>query len=63
MPKFEVTALQQIKYRIEVEAATADEAEKAAAEIWAQSANPASDFDATDYGIEITHVHRDGVPA
>lgn len=62
MPKYEVTALQQIKYLIEVEADSDDEAEKIAQEIYAQSENPLRDFDGQDYGIEVTHVYLNGRP-
>jgi hypothetical protein len=62
MPKFEVTALQQIKYLIEVEAETPEEAEAVAKEIWARSEHPTSEFESENYGVEITHVCRDGVP-
>lgn len=62
MAKFEVTALEQVKYLIEVEANSADEAEAIARSMWEQSADPTAEFDGQGYGIEITHVYLDGRP-
>lgn len=56
MPKFQVTALERVKYLIEVEADSADEAESLARQVWEQSRAPAADFDSEGYGIEITHI-------
>lgn len=56
MAKFQVTALEQVKYLIEVEAESATEAESIARDMWNNSTFPTADFDSTGYGIEITHV-------
>lgn len=56
MPKFQVTALESVKYLIEVEAETASEAESLARDMWNGSTAPNVDFEYQGYGIEITHV-------
>jgi hypothetical protein len=62
MAKYQVTAIETVKYLIEVEADSADEAEKLAAEMWNQSADPDAEFSAEGYGIEVTHVYLNGRP-
>lgn len=62
MPKFQVTLVETVKYLVEVEAESADEAEEIAGEVWAGSENPTADFDGQGYGVECTHVCLDGVP-
>jgi hypothetical protein len=59
MPKYQVTALEQVKYLIEVDAESADQAETIARQQWEQSPNPEAEFETQGYGIEITHVYDD----
>lgn len=56
MPKFQVTALESVKYLIEVEADSASEAESVARDMWNGSTTPDIDFEYQGYGIEITHI-------
>lgn len=56
MPKFQVTALERVKYLIEIEAESASEAESMARAVWEQSESPSTEFECDAYGIEITHI-------
>lgn len=53
MPKFCVTLTETVRYFVEVEADTEEEAEIAAPEIWANSADPTGDFDGQGEGVQV----------
>lgn len=53
MPKFLVTLEETVRYTVEVEAETENEANADAVETWNNSEDPFGDFDGSGNGVEV----------
>jgi hypothetical protein len=58
MPKFKVRLIEEVIYKIEIEAVDAEEAEQLAHQKWANLENPGSEFEEIGLGVETDTVEE-----